>query len=255
MKNINLLFIDDNQNLIKKAEEYFQEKKTISVRHKASNGKDALNIIIEKQNEYDFIVMELLIPEIDGLELLENMKKANIKKPLIVLTSYKKDYTVKMTNEYGVDYYMLKPCSMNSLEKRILEIANVTESVPESVDNKKTIEMSISKLLHSLGVPSHVKGYQYIRESIYMMYAQKEMIRGITKEVYPAIAERFKTTSTCVERAIRNAIEIGWTRGNLNLMEEFFGYSVDYDKTKPTNSEFIATLADRLKFDDRLLTI
>ncbi len=147
---------------------------------------------------------------------------------------------------------MLKPFSLSSLEKRICEVVNgeIKESEPKE-DNK--VQMAISKLLHSLGVPSHIKGYQYIRESIYMMYSSKEMLGGITKEIYPEIASRFDTTASRVERAIRHAIEVSWSRGDYELMEEIFGHSVDYDRAKPTNSEFIATLADRLRIDRNLV--
>ena len=254
MQNINVLMIDDNENLVRKVEDHFNGNAVISIKHKASNGVEALDIIKNKQSEYDLIIMDLLIPEKDGLEILENMKEAGIEKHVIVLTSYKKDYTVKMTNQYGIDYYMMKPCSMTSLEKRIMEISNEELVVEEITNNGKVqIQMAISKLLHSLGVPSHIKGYQYIRESIYMMYTAKDIIGGITKEIYPEIADRFDTTASRVERAIRHAIEVSWSRGDYDLMEEIFGHSVDYDRAKPTNSEFIATLADRLKLDRQLV--
>ena len=158
-----------------------------------------------------------------------------------------------MASKYDIDYYMLKPFSLESLEKRICEVVNGDSiEVKDNTENNK-IQMAISKLLHSLGVPSHIKGYQYIRESIYMMYTSKEMLGGITKEIYPEIALRFDTTASRVERAIRHAIEVSWSRGDYDLMEEIFGHSVDYDRAKPTNSEFIATLADRLRIDHNLV--
>ena len=147
---------------------------------------------------------------------------------------------------------MLKPFSLDSLEKTIYEVVN-GEPIKTEVKEDNKVQMAISKLLHSLGVPSHIKGYQYIRESIYMMYSSKEMLGGITKEIYPEIASRFDTTASRVERAIRHAIEVSWSRGDYELMEEIFGHSVDYDRAKPTNSEFIATLADRLKINRNLV--
>ncbi len=251
--NIKVLMIDDNANLIRKIKEYFKEHAVIDLAFEATDGIKALEQIKDHQNDYDLILMDLLISEKDGIEILEEMKKLNIEKHVIILSSIKKEYSVKMASKYNVDYYMLKPFSLESLEKRILEVVNLEETNSTKAKEENNIQMAISKLLHSLGVPSHIKGYQYIRESIYMMYTSKEMIGGITKEIYPEIAMRFDTTASRVERAIRHAIEVSWSRGDYELMEEIFGHSVDYDRAKPTNSEFIATLADRLRIDQNLI--
>ena len=251
--SINILVVDDNPSVVSSIKKYFSSHAVINVVNTIDNGKLALEHILSKDNNYDLIVMDIIMPEVDGIEILSSMKKENINTKVIVLTSYKKDYTVKLTSEYGVDYYMLKPFSLSSLEKRILEICNEETFVTEENDN--IIQLAISKLLHSLGIPSHIKGYQYIRESIYLMYQNPNLISGITKEVYPEIAMRFDTTASRVERAIRHAIEVSWNRGDYDLMEEIFGHSVDYDRAKPTNSEFIATLADKLRIDKNYLKI
>ncbi len=250
--NIRVLMIDDNEKIIREVEQYLKGHAVISLVKVATDGLTGLDIIKNHQSEYDLILMDLLLSEKDGIEILEEMKQAGIKKHVIVVSSYKKEYSIKTASKYDIDYYMLKPFSLSSLEKRICEVVNgeIKESEPKE-DNK--VQMAISKLLHSLGVPSHIKGYQYIRESIYMMYSSKEMLGGITKEIYPEIASRFDTTASRVERAIRHAIEVSWSRGDYELMEEIFGHSVDYDRAKPTNSEFIATLADRLRIDRNLV--
>ncbi len=252
--NVNILMIDDSQELINQVKEYFKGHAVLNMKYDATDGMNAMRIIKEREKDIDLILMDVLIPEKDGIEILSEMQELNIKKKVIIVSSYKKEYTVKMASKFDVDYYMLKPFSLESLEKRILEVA--TGEIPESeIDQQENqnVQMAISKLLHSLGVPSHIKGYQYIRESIYMMYTSKEMLGGITKEIYPEIAIRFDTTASRVERAIRHAIEVSWSRGDYELMEEIFGHSVDYDRAKPTNSEFIATLADRLKLDNTLV--
>lgn len=250
--NIRVLMIDDNENLIRKVKDYFKGHAVIDLAYEATDGNKAIDIIKNHQNDIDLILMDLLVSEKDGIEILEEMDQKGIHKNVIVVSSYKKEYSVKMASKYDIDYYMLKPFSLESLEKRIMEVVNEErENVSDKVENN--IQMAISKLLHSLGVPSHIKGYQYIRESIYMMYTSKEMIGGITKEIYPEIASRFDTTASRVERAIRHAIEVSWSRGDYELMEEIFGHSVDYDRAKPTNSEFIATLADRLRIDSNLV--
>lgn len=251
--NVNVLMIDDNENFIRKVSDFFKGHAVINLKYVAEDGNKGLNLIKEHQKDIDLILMDLLISEKDGIEILEEMKNLGIKKNIIIASSYKKEYSIKMASKYDIDYYMLKPFNLETLEKRILEITNEKNIEVPSKQEDNNVHMAISKLLHSLGVPSHIKGYQYIRESIYMMYTSKEMIGGITKEIYPEIALKFDTTASRVERAIRHAIEVSWSRGDYDLMEEIFGHSVDYDRAKPTNSEFIATLADRLRIDKNLV--
>ena len=251
-KKINVLVIDDNESIIEAIKEHFSSHAVINIKEVGKTGKEGLELILKNHQSYDLILMDILMPEIDGIEILETMKNKNIKNKVIVLTSYKKDYTVKQVSKYGISYYMMKPFSLEALEKRILEVVLEDEELLNELS--QDVQLAISKLLHSLGVPSHIKGYQYIRESIYMMYSNPDMIGGITKEIYPEIADKFDTTSSRVERAIRHAIEVSWNRGDYDLMEEIFGHSVDYDRAKPTNSEIIATLADKLRMDKRLLT-
>ena len=251
---INVLMIDDNTSITNKAAQYFSSHAVINVVKTINNGKEGLEFILKNQNEYDIILMDIIMPEVDGITILEEMKKNNIKKNVIILTSYKKESTIKMVSQYDVDYYMLKPFDMKALEQRMMDIVNPsTEEEPETKNTK--VEIEISKLLHSLGIPSHIRGYQYIRESVYMMYEIPDMIGGITKCIYPEIAVRFDTTASRVERAIRHAIEVSWSRGDYELMEELFGHSVDYDRSKPTNSEFIATIADNLRLNKQVVNM
>ena len=147
-------------------------------------------------------------------------------------------------------FCILKPFDMADLENKIIEVANYEEEVGKNINIKyNNIQVSITKILHELGIPSHIKGYQYIREGISIIYERPEVVGGITKELYPELAEKFNTTVSRVERAIRHAIEVSWNRGSWDLMEEIFGHSVDIDKAKPTNSEFIVTIADKLKLE------
>jgi len=257
MENITrVLVVDNNKNVTSKIQEQFSSHAVIKVVKTMENGAKALDYILECKNEFDIIVMDLILPEVDGLTILEKMKEQNIKKKVIILTSYKKEYTINMTNSYGVSYYMLKPFSMLALETRILELGN-NENLKVKVLNEteKEVHVAISKLLHQLGIPSHIKGYSYIRESVFLFYQNSDAYGGITKEIYPEVALRFSTTASRVERAIRHAIEVSWTRGDYDLMEEIFGNSVAFDRAKPTNSEFIATIADRLRYDKKLLHI
>ncbi len=255
MENLaRVLVVDNNKNITTKIKEQFSTHEVIKVVNTIENGEDALDYILNKNNEFDIIVMDLILPEVDGITILQKMKENSIKKKIIVITSYKKEYTINMTNKYGVSYYMLKPFSLLALETRILELTNNELIKPlELTEKDKEVHVAISKLLHQLGIPSNIRGYTYIRESVFIFYKNSDAYRGITKEIYPEIAIRHATTATRVERAIRHAIEVSWNRGDYDLMEEIFGNSVAYDRAKPTNSEFIATIADRLRFDRKLI--
>ncbi len=248
MKNIKLLMIDDNVNLVNMVKEYFSSHASIEVSLEAFDGEEGYELIKNKQDQYDLVLLDLIMPKKDGIYVLEEMKKENIQKNVIVLTSFAEQNTIRKVSEYGVNYYMLKPFDLTDLENKIIESINNYET--KSIDlYSNNLTASITKILHELGVPSHIKGYQYIREGIALLYQRPEIIGGITKELYPEIAKKFNTTVSRVERAIRHAIEVSWNRGNWDLMEEIFGHSVDIDKAKPTNSEFIVTVADKLRLE------
>ena len=249
-KKINVLMIDDNEIITSKVKEYFSKHEVINLVLTAVNGKVGLDFIENHQEEYDLIIMDLIMPEIDGIAILERMKEKGINKHVIVLTSYKKEYTVKAVSEYNIDYYMLKPFNLESLEKRILEIMNVKEVKYNDKENE--LRIKISDMLHKLGMPSHIRGYQYIRDGIIMMYKEPDMLKGITKEIYPELATKYDTTSSRVERAIRHAIEVAWNRGQIEMHEKIFGYTVNSNKGKPTNSEFIAMIADRIRLSEKV---
>ena len=249
MNKIKVLMIDDNVNLVGMVEDYFEDNSRIEVVGRAYDGEEGLEIIREGQLKYDLIILDLIMPKKDGIGVLKELKKEDRNENIIVCTSYNAPETIRKVSEYGVNYYILKPFSLADLEEKILE------SFEESKNSKSinllsgNLQINISKMLHSLGMPSHIKGYQYVREAISMVYSNPEIVGGITKELYPELASKFDTTVSRVERAIRHAIEVSWNRGDWDLMEEVFGHSVDIDKAKPTNSEFIVTVADKLKLE------
>ena len=248
MEKIRVLMIDDNRPLVDMVKEFFSNHQKISVVLSASDGSEGLKTIIERADEYDVILLDLIMPNKDGMYVLEELNKRGIAKNIIVETSYNEPKVIRKVSEYGVNYYVLKPFDLSDLEDKILDIFN-------SLSNKSinlyhsNLQISITKMLHELGMPSHIKGYQYIREGVSMIYDNPGMIGGITKELYPELATKFDTTVSRVERAIRHAIEVSWNRGNWDYMEEIFGHSVDIDKAKPTNSEFIVTVADKLRLE------
>lgn len=248
MSKIKILMIDDNVNLIEMVREYFKEHNRIELAIESHDGEDGLNKILNSAGDYDVILLDLIMPVKDGLYVLEELKKRGIEKNIIVETSYNEPKIIRKVSEYGVNYYVLKPFNLSDLEDKILSVFDTQESKTINLYHSN-LQISITKMLHELGMPSHIKGYQYIREGITMIYNDPNIIGGITKELYPELASKFDTTVSRVERAIRHAIEVSWNRGNWDYMEELFGHSVDIDKAKPTNSEFIVTVADKLRLE------
>ena len=244
---IQVFMVDDNKDVVTEVKKYFSSKNVgVEIVGSCSNGDDALIELKKNYESYDLVLMDLVIPKRDGLSVLEELKKENINIKSIITTCINSVDIIKKCMDVGVNYYMLKPYNLDSLTdiiKRIVNNQNKTR-----IDNKD-LQQAITTLLHSLGMPSHITGYSYIRDSINLMYNKPSMLGAITKELYPEIANMYDTTSSRVERAIRHAIEVSWTRGDYEVMEEIFGHSVDYDRAKPTNSEFIATLADKLRLE------
>jgi two-component system response regulator (stage 0 sporulation protein A) len=245
-----LLVVDDNENIVNLVKKYFQGSTKIEVVKEAYDGEQAVKIIEEEKDTFDILLLDLIMPRKDGIYVLEYMKENKIDKKVIVMTSYNEEEMIREVSEYGVRYYALKPFDFNDLEKKILYMTEFKKQNDKLIDfGTKDIQITITKLLHALGIPSHIKGYQFIRSAIAMVYDNPRLIGGITKELYPDLSIKFNTSIQRVERAIRHAIEISWIRGDIELMEDIFGHSVDIDKSKPTNSEFIVTIADKLRLE------
>lgn len=249
MKNkIRVVLVDSDKEQLRSIEKYFSSHAVIDIIKTFNDGLSAINYIRENSSKFDVVIMDLLLSNKDGLSIIKDMRDNYINKSIIVLTGYNSLDIIKQVSLYNISYFMLKPFDLKDLEYQVM---NVNETHSSIIDKNKELQTNITSLLHSLGVPSHIKGYEYIREGIGLMYNNPKMLGAITKEMYPEIAVKFNTTSSRVERAIRHAIEVSWSRGDYDLMEEVFGHSVDYDRAKPTNSEFIATLADKLRLETK----
>ena len=248
-KGINVVVIDDNEVVLSSVKEYFKSNERIQIVKTFTDGKVGLDYLLSNSNDYDVIVLDILLPNIDGIKILEELQKNGIVKRIIVLSSFKDNWTIKKIQTLNVDYYMLKPISEEILADRIVDL--IDEHTDYKIINKSSVEVKVSELLHSLGIPSHVRGYKYIREGVMLLYSSRSLVTMVTKDIYPEIAEKFDTTSSRVERAIRHAIEISWIRGDLKLMDELFGNSIDVERSKPTNSEFLTTIADRFKLKNK----
>ena len=244
-----VLIIDDNVSLIQMVKEYFKDSSKIKVVLESYDGKDGIEVIDSKKDEYDVIVLDLIMPKKDGMYVLKEMRSRGIDKKVIVATSYNAGEVIREVAEYGVNYLILKPFDLEDLEKRIIEVCSKKKESKTIDFETHNLQVSITKMLHELGIPSHIKGYQFLRDAINIVFDRPDVIGGITKELYPELAGKYDTTVSRVERAIRHAIEVSWNRGSWDMMEELFGHSVDIDKAKPTNSEFIVTLADKLRMD------
>ena len=244
---INALVVDDSMEFTSSVEKYFKDNVSIDIVNVISDGSEVINYLQNSNESIDIILLDLILPGKDGSEILEDLKERKINKPVIVLSSYQKDYAVRMTKDYRVDYFMIKPVNLPTLEKRIKSIASAEKSPVKELIITEENELEVTELLHYLGVPSQLKGYAYLREGILMLYKSAGVTSGITKQIYPAIANLYNTTPSRVERAIRHAIEISWNRADYEMMNKIFGHSIDYDRAKPTNSEFMMTLSDALR--------
>ena len=220
------------------------------------DGQEALSVISDQQP--DLIVMDLVLPKLDGLEVLRRMAEAGIKSQVIVLSAFMNSNVIMSCSSYGVTYFMQKPCDASAIVNRIHQLTGTTvraaapavgiDCRPNALPSRQdaNLESVVTDIIHEIGVPAHIKGYQYLREAIILTINDMDMINAVTKVLYPEVAKKFSTTPSRVERAIRHAIEVAWDRGDIEVLQKFFVYTVSNIKGKPTNSEFIAMIADYL---------
>lgn len=260
MEKINIIIADPSKEQMQNLVNFFASYDTINIVSKCYDGAQLLNTL--KSIQSDFLILDIFMPKIDGLKILEEIyNNKTFKKPnnIIVTTAFSNNRVMQKCTEYNVDYYMIKPFDNNNLLQIMNELKNnknkyiISENKNNVIFKTETLDLDteITALLHDIGIPAHIRGYQYIREAINLVYNDIEILNSITKGLYPSIAIKFKTTASRVERAIRHAIEIAWVRGNIETITKIFSYTISYNKAKPTNSEFIAMIADRLRLAHR----
>ena len=213
----------------------------------AGDGEQAIRMIGERKP--DILVLDLMLSKQDGFSVLKSMANMERRPVTLATSTFLTEYVSSAAAGLGVKYLMLKPCDMSALVERLEEIRggeSPRTTGPRRLD-KTGIESMVTGIIHEIGVPAHIKGYQYLREAIIIAVNDMDVINAITKVLYPQVAKTFGTTPSRVERAIRHAIEVAWDRGDLDTLQRFFGYTVSNTKGKPTNSEFIALIADRLQ--------
>ncbi len=251
-----IILTDDNMDYINILSEGIDNINGYSVVKKCTSGKELLDIL--KTESIDVLVLDVFVKDVDGLLVLEELSKnssLNRPKSIILTAAFSNDKIMQTASKLGADYFMIKPFTADSLARIIgmldfdsTESSNVIDmNAGSKSENKISLDAEITSLLHEVGVPAHIKGYLYLRESITKVYHNIELLGAITKTLYPEVAKKYKTTSSRVERAIRHAIEVAWNRGNVDAISEIFSYTINYNKSKPTNSEFIAMIADRLR--------
>ena len=265
MNKIKVLIADDNYDLAEALSEFLNLQTDMEVISCHQNGAQVLEAM--KEHQADILLLDVIMPEMDGISVLEALKENEsvYKRPknIIMFTAFNQEKVMTKAAELGASYFIMKPFEMNKIIEIIRDVhqnfayspkadnANAVFGAINQMNDGFDLEAEITHVLHEVGVPAHIKGYLYLRESIDMIYHEIELLGSITKTLYPDVAKKYKTTSSRVERAIRHAIEVAWSRGNVDAISKIFGYTVNVNKSKPTNSEFIAMIADRLRLQHK----
>lgn len=277
-KPIRVLLVDDNREFVELVKQFIERQEDMALVGVAYHGNEALELI--SREEPHVVLLDIIMPHLDGLGVLEKLQNFAQRPKVIILTAFGQETMTQRAVKLGADYYILKPFDLETLGKRIHQLADdFQESLKESqqqanmtaqennvlntmntvntsstqISNgilpptKKNHEVEVTKMIHQMGVPAHIKGYQYLRDAIVYVLMDVSLLGAVTKELYPMIALKYRTTPSRVERAIRHAIELAWDRGNIEFMNQFFGYTINVDRGKPTNSEFVAMVADKLR--------
>jgi len=260
---IKVLIADDNKEFVDILHDYFEQQEDFSVVGTAYNGLETLDLINLKIP--DVVVLDIIMPHLDGIGVLEKLASMDFmnRPKIVMLTAFGQESMTQRAVELGVDYFILKPFDLDTLANRIRQL--YSNAAPAAKPNPaaaatfqttpvrtRNLDVDVTNIIHQMGVPAHIKGYQYLRDAILLVVNEVNLLGAVTKELYPMIAEKYQTTPSRVERAIRHAIELAWDRGNVEMMNKFFGYTINIQRGKPTNSEFIAMVADKLRIGTKV---
>lgn len=252
MDMIKVLLADANEEYRHLVAHTMGNEGDIEVVGSCGDGVELLKIA--KDQAPDVVVMDIVLSNLDGFGVLKSIVEQNIKTSVIIVSSFFKDSVASELTNLGASYFLVKPCDTANLIERIrlsahqgmLKPISGTSSGAAAQKQARSLESIVTEVIHEIGVPAHIKGYQYLREAIMLTVNDMEVINAVTKVLYPEVSKKFNTTASRVERAIRHAIEVAWDRGDIEVLQKFFGYTVSNIKGKPTNSEFIAMIADRI---------
>ena len=259
MEQLSVAIADDNQKILNVLGEIVSADKELDLVGKAKNGEEMCQIIKDRQP--DVVLLDLIMPKMDGLTVMEKVGQDRTirKRPyFIVITAVGQEKITEDAFNKGANYYIMKPFNNQMLLERIKSVRNMARGSDRKCEDGHTesvtgenLETRVTNMLHEIGIPAHIKGYHYLRDAIMMAVKDMDVLNAITKILYPTVAKKYQTTSSRVERAIRHAIEVAWSRGKLDTLDELFGYTVSTGKGKPTNSEFIALIADTIQLEYR----
>ena len=260
MNKLNIAIADDNERMLDLLGNIIHQDKELELVGQAENGKDVYEII--KTKEPDVVLLDIFMPKMDGLTVMEkvNEDQSLKKRPaFIIVSAVGQERITEDAFNLGACYYILKPFDNEILLEKIKDIGNLSgrkhtmrrpaQGQTILPNPERNLEMDVTNIIHEIGVPAHIKGYQYLRDAIILSVDDVEMLNSITQILYPTIAKKHQTTPSRVERAIRHAIEVAWSRGKMDTIDELFGYTVSNGKGKPTNSEFIALIADKIRLE------
>ncbi len=265
-RKIRVVIGDDNREFCEVLREYIVAQPDMELVGIAYQGMEVLEVI--RRTEPDILILDIIMPHLDGIGVLEELNQLDlpVRPKIIMLTAFGQESITQKVLEMGADYYVLKPFSLDVLGTRARQLAGLSPApamptppvappIPRTAVvlplRSRNLDTDVTAIIQEIGVPPHIKGYRYLREAILLVITRVEMLGSITKELYPAIARIHGTTPSRVERAIRHAIEVAWTRGNQQVLDGLFGHTLKRDRGKPTNSEFIAMVADRLRVDPK----
>ncbi len=265
MEKLNVAIADDNARVVEMLDNILSKDAAVEVVGKAHNGEEVLDII--KRKEPDVVLLDIIMPKMDGISVMEHVKRdSSVKKQprFIVISAIGQEDVTEDAFNAGANYYIMKPFDNETViskvkgnrERQSVRSAHDTSyRAVKEVEKEKSpheLENDVTDIIHEIGVPAHIKGYHYLREAIIMSVNDMEMLNSITKVLYPTIAKKYQTTASRVERAIRHAIEVAWGRGKMDTIDELFGYTVSTGKGKPTNSEFIALISDKIRLEYKI---
>jgi len=250
VEQMRVLIADDNKEFASILRDYLEEQEDIDVVGVAYNGLEALTLILEFMP--DIVVLDVVMPYLDGIGVLEKLSERQLadRPKILMLSAFGQDSITRRAAELGADYYLVKPFDLATLAERLRQMFYWRE--PDATARRirmeeESLDVLVTSILQKMGMPSNIKGFRYLRDAIIMVHYRPEYLSAVTKELYPEIAKKYSTTSSRVERAIRHAIQVAWNRGNIGFIEKLFGSVPGKSKRRPTNSEFIAFMADRIR--------
>lgn len=261
MEKLNIQIADDNEQTLKALVDIIRNEPDMNLIGTAQNGEDAYKMIMQKKP--DVVLLDLVMPKMDALSVMDKVRneRPGMKNgpEFIILSAIGQESVIESAMDFGAKYYLMKPFDKDTVLSRIRYIkkphGKSSGKMQVTMDNDKAqfnLEVEVTDIIHEIGVPAHIKGYQYLRDAIIMSVNDIEMLGSITKILYPTIAKKYQTTPSRVERAIRHAIEVAWSRGKMDTIDALFGYTIHNGKGKPTNSEFVALIADKIRLEHRM---